>query len=136
MFGRPRQQLTAHELGGLRLIGLDTTTLDAASGTIDESQFRDLRETLASDPDGRPWSAAHHPVTYESAVTTAAGPGFNLDQAKARELENLYPRAPGVFSTWPATPTGQGDRRGRPAGAEFLEVGAVKEYPGVIRCCA
>jgi Icc protein len=131
VFGRRRQQLATHELGGLRLIELDTTTLDAASGTIDESQFRDLREVLAADPDRPALVCGHHPVTYESAVTTAAGPGFNLDQAKARELEDLYARAPGVFFHLAGhTHRNKATAAAGPAGAEFLEVSAVKEYPG------
>ncbi len=131
VFGRRRQQLSAHELGGLRIIGLDTTTLDAASGTIDESQLRGLRETLTADPDRPTLVFGHHPVTYESAVTTAAGPGFNLDQAKARELEDLYARAPGVFFHLAGhTHRNKATAAAGPASAEFLEVSAVKEYPG------
>jgi 3',5'-cyclic-AMP phosphodiesterase len=131
VFGPRRQQLSTHELGGLRIIGLDTTTLDTASGTIDDSQFHDLREALASDPDRPTLVCGHHPVTYESAVTTAAGPGFNLDQAKARALENLYARAPGVFFHQAGhTHRNKATAATCPASTEFLEVAAVKEYPG------
>ncbi len=131
VFGPRRQRLSTHELGGLRIIGLDTTTLDTASGTLDKTQLADLRDVLASDPDRPTLVCGHHPVTYESAVTTAAGPGFNLDAAKARELEALYARAPGVF----LHQAGHTHRNkvtaatGTPS-TEFLEVAAVKEYPG------
>jgi hypothetical protein len=131
VFGRRRQQLSRHELGGLRIIGLDTTTLDTASGTIDQSQLAGLREVLASDPDRPTLVCGHHPVTYESAVTTAAGPGFNLDQAKARELEDLYGQAPGVFFHLAGhTHRNKATAAASVNGTEFLEVAAVKEYPG------
>src|SRR5262249_55051187 len=73
----------------------------------------------------------HHPVTFESAVTTAAGPTFDLDQEKARQLEALYAKAPGVFfhhagHTHRNKRTFVTDRRE----GEFLEVAATKEYPG------
>ena len=131
VFGHPHQQLSAHELGGLRLIGLDTTTLDAASGTLDESQLAGLRDVLAADPERPTVVCGHHPVSYDSAVTTAAGPGFNLDEVKARELEALYARAPGVFFHH-AGHTHRNKVTAAPlvAGTEFLEVAAVKEYPG------
>ncbi len=131
VFGYPRQQLSVHELGGLRIIGLDTTTMDAASGTLDDRQLGDLRDVLMADPDRPTLMCGHHPVTYDSAVTTAAGPGFNLDEAKARQLETLYARSPGVFlhhaghthRNKVTAAIGAGD-------TEFLEVAAVKEYPG------
>ncbi len=134
VFPYPRQRLSAHELAGLRIIGLDTTTLDAASGTLDDDQLDDLRTLLAAEPDRPTLVCGHHPVTYESAVTTAAGPGFNLDEARARELESLYARAPGVFLHH----AGHTHRNNRTeangsdgaGGTEFLEVAAVKEYPG------
>jgi 3',5'-cyclic-AMP phosphodiesterase len=130
-FGCRRQQLSSHELGGLRVIGLDTTTLDAASGTLDKDQLDDLRARLGADPERPTLVFGHHPVTYESAVTTAAGPGFNLDEAKARELEAHYARAPGVFLHHAGhTHRNKRTRANGPEGAEFLEVAAVKEYPG------
>ena len=131
VFGYPRQQLSSHEVGGLRIIGLDTTTLDAASGTLDKDQLDDLRAQLAADPERPTFVFGHHPVTYESAVTTAAGPGFNLNEAKARELEGLYARARGVFLHHAGhTHRNKRTRANGPEGAEFLEVAAVKEYPG------
>lgn len=131
VFGRARQQLTAHELCGLRIIGLDTAALDAASGTLDQDQLSHLRVLLRDDPYRPTLVFGHHPVTYESALTTAAGPGFNLDRADAREIEALYARAPGVFLHH----AGHTHRNNRTAadgapGVEFLEVAAVKEYPG------
>lgn len=130
-FGRRRQSLGVHEVGGLRLLGLDTTRLDQASGVVEPAQLDQLRQTLRADPDRPTLVFGHHPVTYESAVTTAAGPDFNLDRDSAARLEALYATAPGVFlhhaghthrnkRTWALTDVD----------VEFLEVAAVKEYPG------
>ncbi|AEW92489.1 MULTISPECIES: metallophosphoesterase family protein [Streptomycetaceae] len=131
VFTYRRQALTEHEVGGLRLIGLDTTTLDAPGGTLEEAQFAELARRLRHDKERPTLLFGHHPVTYESAVTTAAGPSFDLDQHQARRLEALYRRTPGVFLHH----SGHTHRNKRTfaddAGrVEFLEVGAVKEYPG------
>jgi 3',5'-cyclic-AMP phosphodiesterase len=131
VFGCRRQQLSSHQIGGLRVIGLDTTRLDAASGALSQAQLHELEALLAGDRDRPTLMSGHHPVTYESAVTTGAGPAFNLDQKDARALEELYGRAPGVFLHH----SGHTHRNKRTAAAaaprvEFLEVGAVKEYPG------
>jgi Icc protein len=133
-----RQTLSTQEVGGLRIIGLDTTTLDAAGGTLDDGQLADLRRVLREDRDRPTLLFGHHPVTFESAVTTAAGPGFDLDQVRARELEALYRRAPGVFFHH----CGHTHRNKRTfaegsTAVEFLEVAAAKEYPGgyaLLRC--
>jgi len=131
VFPHPRQQLSAYELGGLRIVGLDTTTLDAAGGTLDDAQLAELRRLLRDDPYRPTFVFGHHPVTYESDITTPASPGFILEQAKARELEALYAKAPGVFlhaaghthrNKWTSAPDAPG--------TEFLEIAAVKEYPG------
>ncbi|GAA1914788.1 metallophosphoesterase [Streptantibioticus ferralitis] len=133
-----RQTLSSHEVGGLRVIGLDTTMLDAAGGTLDESQLADLQHVLRHDRDRPTLLFGHHPVTFESAVTTAAGPAFDLDQGKARKLEALYHRTPGVFFHH----AGHTHRNKRTfaqesQAVEFLEVAATKEYPGgyaLVRC--
>jgi len=131
VFGYPRQQLSCSEVGGLRIVGLDTTCLDAPSGTLDPTQLAKLHELLSGEPDRPTVVFGHHPVTYESAVTTAAGPGFDLEQVRARQLEALYARAPGVF-LHAAGHTHRNKRTEAPGvpGAEFLEIASVKEYPG------
>ncbi|MGH3416886.1 MAG: metallophosphoesterase, partial [Actinocrinis sp.] len=89
-FDLQRQQLSLHEVGGLRIAALDTTTLDDAGGTMDAEQLSDLKRALHKDKDQPTILFGHHPVTYESAVTTAAGPAFDLDRASAVALERLY----------------------------------------------
>ncbi len=127
----PRQQLLEHELGGLRLLGLDTSELDGSGGTIDRPQFDVLTERLRADPDRPTLVFGHHPVTVESGLTNLAGPGFVLNGRDSAELQALYARSPGVFLQHSGHT--HRNRRTRPdtaAAVEFLEVAAVKEYPG------
>jgi 3',5'-cyclic-AMP phosphodiesterase len=135
-FGLRRQQLSAHEFGGLRVISLDTTSLDVAGGMMEADQLHDLRRTLRADRDRPTILFGHHPVTYESAVTTAAGPAFDLDRPSAVQLQKLYGDTPGVFLHH----SGHTHRNKRTffvdddqspvQSTEFLEVAATKEYPG------
>ncbi|WP_227998782.1 metallophosphoesterase [Nocardia australiensis] len=127
----PRQQLIEHQLGGLRLIGLDTSELDGSGGSIERPQFDRLTELLRADPDRPTLVFGHHPVTVESGLTNTAGPGFVLNRADSAELQALYERAPGVFLQHSGHT--HRNRRTRPdanCAVEFLEVAAVKEYPG------
>ncbi|WP_328409825.1 metallophosphoesterase [Nocardia sp. NBC_00403] len=127
----PRQQLIEHEVGGLRVIGLDTSELDGAGGSIERPQFEHLAGLLRADPDRPTLVFGHHPVTIESGLTNTAGPGFVLNRPDSAELQSLYERAPGVFLQHSGHT--HRNRRTRPdatCAVEFLEVAAVKEYPG------
>jgi 3',5'-cyclic-AMP phosphodiesterase len=130
------QQLQTYDVGGLRLIGLDTTTLDNAGGTMSSAQLGALSDALAQDPDRPTMLFGHHPITYESAATTEAGPAFDIDRPTAIALQQLYAQTPGVFFHH----SGHTHRNKRTfllddtqspvSSVEFLEVGATKEYPG------
>ncbi|MCP2289039.1 metallophosphoesterase [Nocardia amikacinitolerans] len=127
----PRQQLVEHEVGGLRLLGVDTSELDGSGGRIERPQFDRLAEVLRADPDRPTLVFGHHPVTRESGLTNTAGPGFVLDGPDSAELQRYYERAPGVFLHHSGHT--HRNRRTRPdanIAVEFLEVAAVKEYPG------
>ncbi|MBO0701157.1 MAG: metallophosphoesterase, partial [Zavarzinella sp.] len=131
VYGLPKGRLTVTEFSGLRLVGLDTTTLDRPDGAIDDSQFAALRDVFVREPDQPTLVFGHHPVTDDSAYTTIAGPGFDLDRADAARLEALYSATPGVFFHH----AGHTHRNLRTAsavapGVEILEVAAIKEYPG------
>jgi Icc protein len=131
VYDLPRGQLTTTEIGGLRLVGLDTTTLDTPGGAIGGAQFTELAKVLARDPDQPTLVFGHHPVTSEAAFTTIAGPGFDLDRADATRLETLYAKTPGVFFHHSGhTHRNQRTASSVAAGVEFLEVAATKEYPG------
>jgi 3',5'-cyclic-AMP phosphodiesterase len=131
VYDLPRGRLTTTELHGLRLVGLDTTTLDTPSGAIDDAQFATLQDVLSRDPRQPTLVFGHHPVTDISANTTVAGPSFDLDRADAARLEALYARTPGVFFHHSGH-THRNLRTSAPAApaVEFLEVAATKEYPG------
>ncbi|WP_282778572.1 metallophosphoesterase [Nocardia sp. CC201C] len=127
----PHQRLVDHELGGLRLIGLDTTRPRGAGGILDADQRAALRELLAAEPDRPTLVFGHHPVTAHAAVSNSHGPGFVLDRASAAALHALYRAAPGVFLHHSGHT--HRTRRTRPdtaVGVEFLEIASVKEYPG------
>jgi hypothetical protein len=142
VFPYPLQQLQSYEVGGLRLIGLDTTMLDAAGGTMDAAQLGALSDVLQQDPDRPTLLFGHHPVTYESAATTEAGPAFDIDRPTAIALQRLYGQTPGVFfhhsgHTHRNKRTFLLDQDQAPIpSVEFLEVGATKEYPRRILAAA
>ncbi|PXX71295.1 3',5'-cyclic AMP phosphodiesterase CpdA [Nocardia tenerifensis] len=126
-----RQRLVDYRVGELRLIGLDTTRLTGSGGTIVAPQRERLRELLAADPDRPTLVFGHHPVTSHAAVSNPAGPGFVLDPRNAAALHAMYRTAPGVFLHHSGHT--HRNRLGRPdigIDVEFLEVAAVKEYPG------
>ena len=52
VFPYPLQTLQTYDVGGLRLIGLDTTMLDLAGGTMSTAQLSALGNILASDRTG------------------------------------------------------------------------------------
>jgi 3',5'-cyclic-AMP phosphodiesterase len=131
VYDLPQGRMTTTDLCGLRLIGLDTTTLDLPSGAIDDEQFTALADVLADDPHQPTLVFGHHPVTDESALTTISGPTFDLDRADAARLEALYAATPGVFFHHSGH-THRNKQTSSPVatGVEFLEVAAAKEYPG------
>jgi len=127
----PHGALTTTEVGGLRLIGLDTTMAAAPGGAISADEFAALQRVLAANPDQPTLVFSHHPVTDESAAITIAGPALDLDRADAARLQALYAATPGVFFHHSGH-THRNLRTHSPVapGVEFLEVAATKEYPG------
>nr|WP_040746417.1 metallophosphoesterase [Nocardia transvalensis] len=126
-----RGEVVDEKVGGLRLLGLDTTELDGAGGSIDRAQFDHVRDLLRADPDRPTLVFGHHPVTLDSAVSNIAGPPFVLNRADATELQTLYRSAPGVFLHHSGhTHRNRLSHPDIPLSVEFLEVAAVKEYPG------
>jgi 3',5'-cyclic AMP phosphodiesterase CpdA len=126
-----RCQLRVAEVGGLRLVGLDTTTVDTAGGAIAAAQFSELEAVLRQSPAQPTVVFGHHPVTDESARTAIAGPSFVLDRGDAARLQELYASTPGVFFHHAGhTHRNLRTRSSIATGVEFLEVAAVKEYPG------
>jgi Icc protein len=103
---------------------------------MDSAQLGALGDVLRQDPDRPTLLFGHHPITYESAATTEAGPAFDIDRPTAIALQQLYGQTPGVFFHH----SGHTHRNKRTflldgsqspiESVEFLEVGATKEYPG------
>ncbi|WP_369637059.1 metallophosphoesterase [Nocardia sp. JMUB6875] len=127
----PRDRLVEYFAGGMRLIGLDTTRPRGAGGTISPPQLAHLRELLRGEPDRPTLVFGHHPVTRHAAVSNPGGPGFVLDRFNAAAMHAMYATAPGVFLHHSGhTHRNRLSRPDSRIGVEFLEVGAVKEYPG------
>ncbi len=124
----------SNEIGGLRIIGLDTYDKignGGDNGIMSAPQFGFVRDTLAAAPEQPTIVFGHHPVTLESSSTTVVPVIFDLDQTQARELEALYAASPGVFLHHAAHT--HRNKLTVSAGAPnvvFQEVAAVKEYPG------
>ncbi len=131
VFPLSQGRLTTTEFHGIRLVGLDTTTLNRPGGAICAEQWADLEHALGERRHQPTLVFGHHPITDDSAHTTLAGPSFDLDRADALRLQRLYACTPGVFFHHSGH-THRNKRTASPVApdVEFLEVAAIKEYPG------
>lgn len=126
-----RQQLWTTEIGGLRVLGIDSTHLDDSGGEILPHQMDAIGAELAADLERPTLAMAHHPVSRESAMTNVSGPGFVVNERDATLLQDHFVRAPGVFMSW-AGHTHRA-RRTAPDAAQhvdFVETGSGAGYPG------
>lgn len=127
----PLQPLHTFQVGELRVIGLDTTTLDGSGGALSAPQLAQLTAQLRAEPDRPTVVFGHHPVTRESAYSNLAGPGFVLNRPSADALQRAYAAAPGVFLHHSGhTHRNRLTRPDIDIPVEFLENASVKEYPG------
>lgn len=127
----PRQRMWTTRVGELRIMGIDSTHLDAAGGSIEPYQHEAIEVELAADPHRPTLVLAHHPVTREAAFTNASGPSFVLPQPDADRLQAAFTRAPGVFLM--AAGHTHRARRTAPDAArdvDFVEFGSCAGYPG------
>ena len=115
---------------GLHLVGLDTNDLTTGTGAMTEEQFAWLEADLAANATKPSFVFGHHPVTQEASATAIPPVVFTLESADARRLEGVIAehRVIGVHSAH----THRNKRTAAPnvPGVPFLELGAVKEYPG------
>lgn len=132
----PRQTMWSADVGGLRVVGLDSTHVDASGGLIDPAQLDELDGVLAENPEQPTLSLTHHPVTRDAQWSNFTGPPFVLDDADAMRLQGTLARTPGSFLHMSGhthrTRRGPADIRpddGR-APTEYLEAGVVVSYPG------
>lgn len=84
----PRQTMWRTDVGGLRVLGLDTSMLDESGGRIEEGQFAALEAELAADPHRPTLLLAHHPVTVEAAFTNV-GTTAHRNYVVERDLSGL-----------------------------------------------
>jgi 3',5'-cyclic AMP phosphodiesterase CpdA len=115
---------------GVHMVGLDTNNLTTGDGAITPEQFTWLEADLAAHS-GRPtFVFGHHPVSEEAAATALPPVTFSLNRTDAQRLESLVAShaVVGVYN-------GHTHRNKRTAsvlspGVPYVELGAVKEYPG------
>ncbi|WP_369244613.1 metallophosphoesterase [Streptomyces sp. R41] len=123
----------ARDLGGLRIIGLDTYKKDgngADSGGLGAEQLSWFRARLKEHKDQPTLVFGHHPLAVRDSVFPVTG-GQRLDRREARSILDAYAGAPGVFLHH----AGHTHRNKRTVLAQaphvtMQEVGAAKEYPG------
>lgn len=117
---------------GVHMVALDTNDLTTGSGDIRPEQFEWLEDDLSAN-DGRPtFLFGHHPIALDSYATTIPPtPGmFLLPPEDALRLQQVAGEhsVVGVYS-------GHTHRNKRSVvslspGVPYVELGAVKEYPG------
>ncbi|MEU9290037.1 metallophosphoesterase family protein [Streptomyces sp. NPDC048275] len=123
----------ARELGGLRIVGLDTYEKrgnGAGPGGLSPDQLAWLCARLRQDRDQPTLVFGHHPLTVRHSPFPVTG-GQRLDRRQARAILDAYASTPGVFLHH----AGHTHRNKRTVLAQaphvtLQEVGAVKEYPG------
>jgi hypothetical protein len=114
---------------GVHFVGLDT--VDAAgNGGIDATQFDWLAEDLKANS-GRPtFVFGHHPVTEVASATAVPPVVFTLPQADASKLESLLADSSTVGVYNAHTHRNKRTTSLRSGALPYVELGAVKEYPG------
>ncbi|MEU6144481.1 metallophosphoesterase family protein [Streptomyces sp. NPDC047081] len=122
-----------HDVGGLRILGLDTYEKrgnGADSGGLGEEQLSWFRRRLHENRDQPTVVFGHHPLTVRDSVFPVAA-GQRLNRRQARSILKAYATAPGVFLHH-AGHTHRNKRTilSRAPHVTLQEVSAVKEYPG------
>ncbi|MDI9836114.1 purple acid phosphatase family protein [Streptomyces sp. KAU_LT] len=123
----------AHDLGGLRVLGLDTYVKagnGSDAGGLGREQLAWLQHMLSEQPDQPTLVFGHHPLTVRDSVFPVTR-GHCLDRGQAGAVLDAYADAPGVFLHH----AGHTHRNKRTVLARAphvvqQEVAAAKEYPG------
>ncbi|WP_318658079.1 metallophosphoesterase [Streptomyces dioscori] len=123
----------ARDLGGLRIVGLDTYEKKgsgAGSGGLSDEQLAWFRADVRAHKDQPTVVFGHHPLTVRNSPFPVTG-GQRLNRRQARAILDAYAAAPGVFLHH-AGHTHRNKRTVLPQARHVTlqEVGAVKEYPG------
>ncbi|RAV34146.1 hypothetical protein CWC39_04830 [Corynebacterium heidelbergense] len=128
----PRQKMWVEHIpyGDLRVIGIDSTHMDAAGGTIEPQQFTDIEKELASRPNQPTIILLHHPMTRDAAWSHVGGPAFILNDADMLRLQRLIAEAPGVRLVCSGhTHRARRDTPDLPTRATYLETPSAKNWP-------
>ncbi|WP_432195683.1 metallophosphoesterase [Streptomyces sp. bgisy027] len=123
----------ARDLGGLRIIGLDTYAKSgngADAGGLGAEQLAWFQGQLRQQPDQPTLVFGHHPLTVRDSLFPVTR-GQCLERRQARALVDAYASAPGVFLHH-AGHTHRNKRTvlTRAPHVTHQEVAAAKEYPG------
>ncbi|MEU4610742.1 metallophosphoesterase family protein [Streptomyces umbrinus] len=123
----------ARDLGGLRIIGLDTYEKDgngADAGGLGDEQLSWFRARLRERADQPTVVFGHHPLTVRDSLFPVSG-GQRLGRRQARSILDAYASAPGVFLHH-AGHTHRNKRTLLPQAPHVTlqEVSAAKDYPG------
>ncbi|TDC62588.1 metallophosphoesterase family protein [Actinomadura sp. GC306] len=123
----------AHDLNGLRVIGLDTYDKPGNGGDaggLSPAQEAWLETELRQDPDRPTLVFGHHPLFVENDPLAVTGTR-SIDAGQSLRILAAYNRTPGVFLHH-AGHTHRNQRSVFPLAPRLVqqEIGAVKEYPG------
>ncbi|MGW6009089.1 metallophosphoesterase [Streptomyces sp. NPDC055210] len=123
----------SRDLGGLRVLGLDTYEKrgnGAGSGGLSDEQLAWFRADVRAHKDQPTVVFGHHPLTVRNSPFPVTS-GQRLNRRQARAILDTYAAAPGVFLHH-AGHTHRNKRTVLPQARHVTlqEVGAVKEYPG------
>lgn len=123
----------ARDLGGLRIVGLDTYEKSGNGGDpggLSGEQLSWFQARLRQDRDQPTVVFGHHPLTVRHSPFPVTS-GQRLDRRQARAILDAYAAAPGVFLHH-AGHTHRNKRTVLPQARHVTlqEVGAVKDYPG------
>ncbi|MER7837565.1 metallophosphoesterase family protein [Streptomyces sp. NPDC096040] len=122
-----------HDVGGLRIIGLDTYDKrgnGGDAGGLGAEQLSWFRRRLRAHREQPTVVFGHHPLTVRDALFPVS-PAQRLGRRQARAVLRAYAAAPGVFLHH-AGHTHRNKRIHVPLAPQVTlqEVGAAKEYPG------
>ncbi|MFD4879840.1 metallophosphoesterase [Streptomyces sp. NPDC058420] len=123
----------AHDLGGLRVLGLDTyhkAGNGGDAGGLGAEQLSWFQAQLRAEPERPTLVFGHHPLTVRDSVFPVTR-GQSLDRKQARAIVDAYVSAPGVFLHH-AGHTHRNKRTvlNRAPHVVQQEVTAAKDYPG------
>lgn len=115
---------------GVHFVGLDTNDILTGEGRMTDRQLEWLEEDLVSARDRPTFIFGHHPVSEESSLTAVPPIVFTLEAEAARRVERSAAEhsVVGVYSGH--THRNKVTSATNAPGVPFIEVGAVKEYPG------